>query len=74
MQKPMRNYSSYLLRVWRPEEGETAGWRAYLQDLATGRSVGFANVDSLVAFLEAACAAPVTHVQRKDEGQGDSSM
>lgn len=44
------DYFSYLLRLWREEEG-TAVWRASLQDPRTGERVGFAYLDELFEFL-----------------------
>ena len=51
-------HRSYLLRIRLPAEGETLTWCAYLQDLTTGRRLGFATLDALFAFLERVSAAP----------------
>ena len=61
--KRTHDYSSYLLRIWRAAEGKTPSYRAYLEDLTTSKRVGFANLESLFAFLEAASAVP----QRKED-------
>jgi hypothetical protein len=45
------DYFAYLLRLWREKGGETARWRASLQDPHSGERVGFAHLDELVAFL-----------------------
>jgi hypothetical protein len=46
----MRDYASYLLRLWRASTEEEA-WRASLEDPRTGVRTGFANLDDLFAFL-----------------------
>ena len=43
-------YFSYLLRLWRENDG-TASWRASLHDPRTGARLGFASLDDLVAYL-----------------------
>ena len=43
-------YFSYLLRLWRENDG-TASWRASLHDPRTGKRMGFATLDDLVKFL-----------------------
>jgi hypothetical protein len=45
------DYFAYLLRLWRETGGETARWRASLQDPHSGEKFGFAHLDELVAFL-----------------------
>ena len=45
------DYFAYLLRLWREPGGETARWRASLQDPHSGEKFGFAHLDDLVAFL-----------------------
>ena len=45
------DYFAYLLRLWRETGGETARWRASLQDPHSGEKLGFAHLDELVAFL-----------------------
>lgn len=46
------DYQSYLLRLWRAREAGNPVWRASLKSTHTGKQVGFANVESLLAFLE----------------------
>jgi hypothetical protein len=48
-----RPYTSYLLRIWCSGEAGAPAWRAYLQDLSTGRQLGFTHLEALCAFLEA---------------------
>ena len=50
-----RHYRAYLLRLWRTGEGEAAVWRALLEDPRTGERYGFADLNSLIAFLQKAC-------------------
>jgi hypothetical protein len=45
-------YQSYLLRLWRTSSHEHAVWRASLESAQTGERRGFADLASLVAFLE----------------------
>ena len=44
-------YQAYLLRLWLTGDDDTAVWRASLEDPRTGERRGFADVDSLLAFL-----------------------
>lgn len=44
------DYQSYLLRLWRA--GESGGWRASLEDPATGQKQFFGSSARLVEFLE----------------------
>jgi hypothetical protein len=61
-------YVSYLLRLWRERGGQTTWWRASLQDPLSGRRVGFAHLDELVAFLrERTGPAPPAEGLGKDE-------
>ena len=47
-----QDYLAYLLRLWRAGLGESAVWRASLQDPLTGQRMGFASLDDVVAFLK----------------------
>jgi hypothetical protein len=63
-------YLSYLLRLW-STEGEGVGvWRASLEDPLTGIRKGFADPDTLFAFLREQMTARV--VRSEVEG-GDAS-
>ena len=44
-------YQAYLLRLWLTGDDDTAAWRASLEDPRTGERRGFADVNSLLAFL-----------------------
>jgi hypothetical protein len=50
-QEEAGGYFAYLLRLWRETDGGTARWRASLQDPHSGKKLGFAHLDELVAFL-----------------------
>ena len=45
-------YSSYLVRIWRPTPGDGCARRIALEDLETGERLGFTNLDSLFAILD----------------------
>ena len=45
-------YLSFLLRLWRVDDGEASAWRASLQNALTGQRQGFANLAQLMAFLQ----------------------
>ena len=45
-------YQSYLLRLWRISNQGKAVWRASLESAQTGERRTFADLASLVAFLE----------------------
>jgi hypothetical protein len=52
MAEEQREYHSYLLRLWRTGSQGNATWRASLESAQTGERHGFADLASLVAFLE----------------------
>jgi hypothetical protein len=69
MTKHTSPYSSYLLRIWHSTEGEPQGWRVSLQDLGTGKRLGFADLESLFAFFETTgveAAPQINGVARKE--------
>ena len=45
-------HQSYLLRLWRAGNGNAPEWRMSLEDTRTHERRGFADLPSLVAFLE----------------------
>jgi hypothetical protein len=49
MAQKQQRYLSYLLRLW--QTGRQPTWRASLES-ASGERVGFASLDSLLAFLQ----------------------
>jgi hypothetical protein len=48
-------YRAFLLRLWQTGEDDTVEWRALLEDPRTGERHGFADLDSLFAFLHDVC-------------------
>jgi len=54
MHEEQPNYLSYLLRLWRGNDGEEAVWRASLESPHTGERRGFSSLKDLFAFLEKA--------------------
>ena len=49
-------YIAYLLRLWQAEVQPQPVWHASLEDPHTGERMGFADLKSLWAFLEAQTA------------------
>jgi hypothetical protein len=43
-------YRAYLLRLWRVEDNGKR-WRARLEDIGSGESLGFGSLEKLVEFL-----------------------
>lgn len=63
-----QTYHSYLVRLWQShEEGR---WRASAQCVQTGRTVLFANVESLLAYLQKQAATTDGEVKRKPFSSG----
>jgi hypothetical protein len=58
MDPHQRGHLAYLLRLWRAEEGTQPIWRASLQDVRTGKRLGFAGLDEAVAYLRQQFAPP----------------
>lgn len=54
MEQP--DYQSYLLRLWRVDEGEN-GVQASLESTHTGERRGFANLEVMLDFLRRQMAA-----------------
>jgi hypothetical protein len=48
-------YHAYLLRLWQTGEGDAAVWRVMLENPRTSERQGFADLDSLFAFLNEVC-------------------
>ena len=61
------DYQSYLLRLWRADEGET-GVQASLESTHTGERRGFANLEAMLDFLQRQMA--VLSERTSDEGKG----
>ena len=52
MTDEQRTYHAYLLRLWRVNSGRSTVWHASLEDSRTGERRGFADLSTLLAFLE----------------------
>ena len=52
MAEEAQEYQSYLLRLWRTGSRGKPTWRASLESAQTGERRGFADLESLFAFLE----------------------
>ena len=60
-----RRYESYLLRLWESDQVGELIWRASLESTDAGERHGFADLDSLCAYLETVC-----QTLRLDDAQG----
>lgn len=49
---PRPGHRAFLLRLWQAGNGDAPEWRFSLEDVRTHERHGFADMDSLVAFLE----------------------
>lgn len=47
-----QRYLAYMLRLWEASSDEELDWRASLESPHTGERHGFANLETLFAFLE----------------------
>ena len=54
--RQLPTYIAYLLRLWQAEARSYPVWHASLEDPHTGERKGFADLQSLWAFLEAQLA------------------
>jgi len=61
------DYQSYLLRLWRVDEGENHV-QASLESIHSGERRGFANLEAMLDFLRRQMAAQSE--RSSDEGQG----
>jgi hypothetical protein len=52
MAEEPHEYYSFLLRLWRTSHNGKPGWRASLESAQTSERCGFADLESLFAFLE----------------------
>lgn len=69
MNRSKTNYQAYLLRLWR--DGPSNCWRASVQSTKAGELQLFADVQSLLNFLQSQTAE--TGLAGDDEAQGDQS-
>ena len=63
-------YLSYLLRLGNTEDEGCGAWRASLEDPMSGIRKGFADPDTLFAFL---CEQMVMRVTRSEKEGGDAN-
>jgi hypothetical protein len=63
--KKSLNYLSYLLRLW--HEGDSAPWRASLEDAHTGERRNFARLQDLFRTLEEETGKQVNKEASKDD-------
>ena len=59
-------YQSYLLRMWK--ERVEGGWRATLQDIATGECKHFATLEEMFKYLVSAADRRAQHKERRSPG------
>ncbi len=46
------DYTSYLMRLWKTQEGDGAAWRISLEDTRSGCRWQFNSLQAMVAFLK----------------------
>jgi hypothetical protein len=63
-------YHVFVLRLWR-EDATNATWRASLDDPSVDDRRGFADVETLAAFLRSLCSAPGSDSQMPPGGRGE---
>jgi hypothetical protein len=63
------HYQSYLLRLWRVDEGEN-GVQASLESTHTGERRGFANLEAMLDFLRRQMAAQSERNSGERQGRG----
>jgi hypothetical protein len=64
MTSTSRRYRSYLIRLWRSENDDSATWHASTEDTMTGERRNFAGIHQLFCFLEQ---------QTRDHPTGDTA-
>jgi hypothetical protein len=65
------HYLAYLLRLWRVGKEGEAAWRASLENAHTGERQGFADLATLLAFLEAETERSGSRQKTADAGSRD---
>ncbi len=63
------DYQSYLLRLWRANEGEEA-WSVSLESARTGERRGFADLEAMLDFLRQRMASRPSAYPEEDEARG----
>jgi hypothetical protein len=65
------DYQSYLLRLWRVDEGEE-GWSLSLESAHTGERRGFADLEAMLDFLRQRIAPrPSACAEREGERESE---
>jgi hypothetical protein len=64
MTEPPAEPQSYLLRLWQASSAGKPVWRALLVSVRTGDRCGFADLESLFAFLEGQTGADARPADR----------
>jgi hypothetical protein len=67
----LRNYLSFLLRIWRVGQNGQNAWRASLENPHTGERRSFANLKALLDFLRE--QTQETDSIESDQGKNDAS-
>ena len=63
-----RDYSAFLLRIWRDRAGES--WRAALEEVDGGTLMRFRDLETLFAYLRERTATNITHERRETGKDG----
>ena len=63
------DYQSYLLRLWRVDEGQD-GWRVSLESTHTGERRGFGTLEAMLDFLRRQLAARSERSRGERQGRG----
>ena len=61
------DYQSYLLRLWRVNEGED-GWQVSLESTHMGERRGFSGLEAMLDYLRWETAGPARASREDDEG------
>jgi len=62
-----QDYLAYLLRLWQITSGGNIVWRASVESPHTGERHGFADLQTLFAFLEDKTGSPPRHEVQADD-------
>jgi len=65
---PQRRYLSYLLRLWRENDGDLPMWRSSLEIPQDGERLVFVSLADLFVFLERETGLSSPGSNRSDEG------
>jgi hypothetical protein len=62
----MKNYYSYLLRIWQTENSKNQAWLASLEDPHTRQIVNFTSLEQLFEFIK-------TQTHTREENPSDNA-